>query len=187
MSKLVTLAALFALALPAGAFAQAGTLDTTFSGDGKVVTNLTTGLDFASEVVVQTDGKIVVVGQTSGQGTRVGLVRYNADGSFDTTFSGDGKVFTNITRGREFGLDVALQPDGKILVSGGIGLLGDAVESSATTRTGALIRPSQATDARRSTSPQDGTPATTRSSRPTGRSSRAAWPPARERAQRSCA
>ena len=124
MSKLVTLAALFALALPAGAFAQAGTLDTTFSGDGQVVTTLTTGLDFASEVVVQTDGKIVVVGQTSGQGTRVGLVRYNADGSFDTTFSGDGKVFTNITRGREFGLDVALQPDGKILVSGGIGLLG---------------------------------------------------------------
>ena len=38
-------AGLAALILPAAAFAQAGELDTTFSGDGKVLTNTTPGYD----------------------------------------------------------------------------------------------------------------------------------------------
>ena len=112
---------LIALALPASAFGQAGTLDTSFSGDGKQVTNLTPGLEIAYEVVVQADGKIVAAGQAGGQGGRIGIVRYNPDGSLDSTFSGDGKLLTNFTTRPDFALDVALQADQKIVVVGGIG------------------------------------------------------------------
>ena len=37
-------------------------LDTSFGGDGKVTTDITAGGDFAAEVAIQADGKIVVVG-----------------------------------------------------------------------------------------------------------------------------
>jgi uncharacterized delta-60 repeat protein len=47
------------------------------------------------------------------------LARYNSDGSLDTTFGGgDGKVTTAFTSGNEVGLSVAVQTDGKIVVSG---------------------------------------------------------------------
>ena len=59
-----------------------GSLDTTFSGDGKAVIELGSP-DQAKSVVVQPDGKLVLAGTT-------GVVRLNADGSLDTTFSGDG-------------------------------------------------------------------------------------------------
>jgi uncharacterized delta-60 repeat protein len=121
MSRPLLLIVLAALAVPASTFAQAGTLDTSFSGDGKQMTNMSSGFDGAYDVVVQADGKIVAAGEVDGLGGRLGLVRHTADGSLDPTFSGDGKVLTNLTGGADFGLDVALQPDQKIVVTGGIG------------------------------------------------------------------
>lgn len=115
------LVSLLALVVPANVFAQAGTLDTSFSRDGKQVTDLTSGLEIAFEVVVQADGKIVAAGQAGRRDDRIGLVRYNPDGSLDSTFSGDGKLLTNFTAGAEFALDVVLQADEKIVVAGGIG------------------------------------------------------------------
>jgi len=102
-----------------------GSLDTTFDGDGKVVTDLGQVTDRAYGVVLQ-DEKIVVAGYTSpysggtfdpsGHALDFALARYNADGSLDTTFDGDGKVITDL--GLE---DVALAvaPQGeKIVVAG---------------------------------------------------------------------
>ncbi len=68
-----------------------GSLDTSFSGDGKQTTDFA-GSDAANGVAIQADGKIVAVGTG-------GLARYNADGSLDTSFSGDGKQTTAL-RGR---------------------------------------------------------------------------------------
>ena len=73
-------------------------------------------------ILLQPDGKIVVAGysasfSSSGGNADFALVRYNSNGSLDTTFDGDGKVTTDFSGGEEFGAEVLLQPDGKILVA----------------------------------------------------------------------
>jgi uncharacterized delta-60 repeat protein len=98
-----------------------GTLDTTFSGNGKATTNFTPGSDGALAVAIQGDGKIVAAGRAGGSGGRFALARYNTDGTLDTTFSGNGKATTNFTSGPDFATGVALQVDGKIVAAGGAG------------------------------------------------------------------
>ena len=101
-----------------------GKLDPAFGGDGKVTTNLTRGIDFAYDMALQTDGKIVVTGEAGYlmNNPRVGVVRYNPDGTLDATFGGgDGKVITDVTRREDWGDGVSVQADGKIVVGGGCG------------------------------------------------------------------
>ena len=103
-----------------------GSLDTTFNAaglmPGVVTTDINFYYDYAASVVIQTDGKIVVVG-TSGNfnssNSDFAVVRYNADGTNDTTFSADGKVTTHIANGDNASA-VALQGNGKIIVVGGV-------------------------------------------------------------------
>lgn len=103
-----------------------GALDTTFSGDGKLTTNLSTECEYAQGVVVQGDGKPVAVGVATSlypDGRREGsafVVRYTADGALDTTFSGDGWLMLEIDPyvKLELAEDVAIQADGKIVVVG---------------------------------------------------------------------
>jgi uncharacterized delta-60 repeat protein len=103
----------------AGAQASAGDLDLTFSGDGKQRTDFGFGPNEAAATVLQPDGKIIAVGTSlSSFPYRFALARYNADGSLDTSFSGDGKQTTDSgLNGGATG--VALQADGKIVVVGG--------------------------------------------------------------------
>jgi uncharacterized delta-60 repeat protein len=72
-----------AAGMAAGRFALArykpdGTLDATFSGDGKVMTNFTAYRDQASEVALQANGKIVLAGWAGAGGSdpRFALARY---------------------------------------------------------------------------------------------------------------
>ena len=111
-------ALLLSLALASPALAVAGQLDTTFGGDGKVTNNIN---GWARAVVIQADGKIVAAGSRNefGDDPMFALTRYNTDGSLDTTFGGDGKVFTNFTAQADWGLGAAIQADGKIVVAGG--------------------------------------------------------------------
>src|SRR4051812_4954882 len=87
-----------ALSLVAAGAAQAaaGDLDPNFSGDGKQTTDFG-ARDTGEAVAMQPDGKIVVVGSTTpgGDAGSFAVARYNADGTPDTTFSGDGKQTTN--------------------------------------------------------------------------------------------
>jgi uncharacterized delta-60 repeat protein len=97
-----------------------GSLDTSFSGDGMQTTDFGFGAgDGANGVALQADGKIVAVGLAGGgaTGNDFALARYNANGSLDASFSGDGKRRTNFG-GREDATGVALQPDGKIVAVG---------------------------------------------------------------------
>ena len=87
-----------------------GSLDTTFSGDGKLTTDIATGTDQGQSVTLQTDGKILVAGSST---NNFALVRYNSDGSLDLSFGDEGKFATN-----SYGNSVAVQADGKILVAG---------------------------------------------------------------------
>src|SRR5262245_34666415 len=73
-----------------------GTLDTTSGSDGKVVTNFGEVSAHADSVAVQPDGKIVVAGYANIDGGEdFALVRYNSNGSLDTSFGSGGKVVTD--------------------------------------------------------------------------------------------
>ena len=90
-----------------------GTLDNTFGTNGFTVTDIDNSGCYS--VVIQTDGKIIVAGrETSGD---MVLVRFNTDGSLDNSFGSGGVVITDISSADE-GRAIALQPDGKIVVTG---------------------------------------------------------------------
>ncbi|HYC48024.1 MAG TPA: delta-60 repeat domain-containing protein, partial [Burkholderiales bacterium] len=95
-----------------------GSLDTTFHGDGKLTTAIGTDDDVAWAVALQPDGRIVVAGYSlnASNNNDVALVRYDANGGLDTTFDGDGKLTTPLSAQEDFGLGIATQTDGKILV-----------------------------------------------------------------------
>jgi len=98
-------------------FNSDGSLDVTFGGDGTVVTRFSPGSrDAAAAAAIQPDGRLMVVG---GSEDRFALARYTASGQLDPSFGGDGKVTTRFPRSIQSWIsDVALRPDGRILVSG---------------------------------------------------------------------
>jgi uncharacterized delta-60 repeat protein len=88
-----------------------GTLDTTFGGTGEV-------MNFKGDargVAVQSDGKVVVAGVESGNFV---AVRYNVDGSLDTSFGSSGEAIIKFGKYQGYAYNVALQPDGKIVLAG---------------------------------------------------------------------
>ncbi len=100
-------------------FNSDGSLDTSFGANGKVTASIGTGDDAASGVALQSDGKIVIAGYSYVSG-EVGfaLVRFNSNGSLDTTFSGDGKVYTYFGATGATADDIVAQADGKLVVIG---------------------------------------------------------------------
>lgn len=98
-------------------FAQAGTLDATFSGDGIVSMDVAGLADQCRGVAVQPDGKVVAVGFGIGSGPDIFMVRYNVDGSLDATFDGDGIVTVGFSA-TDHAYAVLIQPDERIVVAG---------------------------------------------------------------------
>jgi uncharacterized delta-60 repeat protein len=99
-------------------YATNGALDTTFGGTGTITTNFGGLFADATAVVIQPDGKVLAVGSTTSTTTTdFALVRYNADGSPDASFGTGGRVTTDFTA-TDVLTDVALQADGKIVVTG---------------------------------------------------------------------
>jgi uncharacterized delta-60 repeat protein len=96
-----------------------GTLDNTFGTGGRAFTTIPGGNAYANDVVIQSNGRIVVTGFLDA-GTRYSsiIARYHANGTLDTSFSGDGILVYNYdATSSDSGVSVVLQPDGKILVS----------------------------------------------------------------------
>lgn len=101
-----------------------GTLDTTFGENGVMLTdfNASAPNEGVAAAALQADDKIVVAGYVSifspGEGY-FAIVRYNANGSLDTTFGSGGKVIKSFGNNHiNEATDVTITPDGKILVSG---------------------------------------------------------------------
>ena len=87
----------------------AGDLDTSFGGDGLVYQSTARIYDTA----VQGDGKILAVGATTGQQPREYLVaRFNANGTPDTSFGGDGRVTIDLPGDNDVFEYVAVAPGG---------------------------------------------------------------------------
>lgn len=94
-------------------------LDSSFGQNGLVRTRVGHFMDRAQAVVVQDDGKILVAGSSSNNANLdFALVRYNADGSLDTSFHSNGQVVTLVGSDDDVALGVALQDDGKIVTCG---------------------------------------------------------------------
>ncbi len=93
-----------------------GQLDNTFSGDGLFTNNY---MD-ANTMVVQPDRKILVGGNEYNINMdQLRIMRLNENGSFDNSFSSDGKVSFNFAPNAEEQIfDLELQANGKILFSG---------------------------------------------------------------------
>jgi uncharacterized delta-60 repeat protein len=97
-----------------------GSLDTTFGG-GVVLTDLSGAEDVGTSLAVQADGKIIAAGIAHPSGD-VLLARYDANGSLDASFDGDGKVTTTLPCCAIWPR-LAIQSDGKILVAAGSQLI----------------------------------------------------------------
>jgi serralysin len=97
-----------------------GNLDTAFGVDGVVYFDAALGLDYRAAVTVQADGKIIIAGESS-DNTAFNVLRLNADGSFDTSFSEDGKLTIQVPQGeKNYAHSAIVQPDGKILIAGDV-------------------------------------------------------------------
>jgi uncharacterized delta-60 repeat protein len=96
-----------------------GVLDNSFDSDGMAPFGFGYGSN-AYGIAVQPDGRIVVVGKTNPTQNSVDVLvmRLNPNGSLDGTFGGTGYVAIPVTTGADYGRDVALMPDGRIVVAG---------------------------------------------------------------------
>lgn len=102
-----------------------GSLDPTFGDHGEVTTDFSNADDLLSGMVLQTNGKIIVLGLTdaarSPRGSTIGdfaLVRYNPNGSLDPTFGSSGFVVTTMGPEGDSATEGVVQPDGKIVAAG---------------------------------------------------------------------
>ena len=120
------MAGLLAIAAPEASAAtpppgSAGALDSGFGSSGVASASIPTlTLTAASKVLVQPDGKIVIAGIQSGSAGNVVVARFTSAGALDTTF-GAPLGYTKPGLGSaatQDGVQIALQPDGKIVVVG---------------------------------------------------------------------
>jgi uncharacterized delta-60 repeat protein len=93
-----------------------GSLDTTFSGDGKRTLSWAS-VSGALAVHALANGKTLLAGFSGPEGGDMQAARLNANGALDTTFGTGGSVAIDFG-GTEFGHAMARQADGRILVAG---------------------------------------------------------------------
>ncbi|MEO5572271.1 MAG: T9SS type A sorting domain-containing protein [Bacteroidia bacterium] len=100
-----------------------GSIDTTFGDAGRVITHIGLSDDQINSIKLQSDGKIIAGGYSyNGNDWDFALVRYNTNGSPDTSFGTNGIVTTDIGSDDNMLYSIALQSDGKIVGAGWAGL-----------------------------------------------------------------
>ncbi|MDD2413449.1 MAG: T9SS type A sorting domain-containing protein, partial [Bacteroidales bacterium] len=99
-----------------------GTLDYSFGIGGYAKARIVEGENYVTDMKVQTDGKIILAGNTVSDGAikeyDLGLVRFNSNGTLDLTFSPTGMVSTDLNGMEDYGNALLLQTDGKIVATG---------------------------------------------------------------------
>ena len=93
-----------------------GSLDTTFSGDGRKVFSWGP-ISRAMAVLPLPNEKLLLAGFSGPEGGNVQLARLQANGALDTTFGSGGKAAVDFG-GDDFGVAIARQANGRILVAG---------------------------------------------------------------------
>lgn len=96
-----------------------GSIDQSFGVNGFVTKDINRNEDFAWDVIIQSDERILVTGYTKSDSSKnVVTLRFNNNGQIDSTFGDSGVIITSIFGFDEEGRHLALQNDGKILVTG---------------------------------------------------------------------
>jgi len=101
-------------------FNSNGTLDTSFGSIGKVIQPIGSSNDSGQSLAIQSDGKILLGGFcNNGSDNDFCIARFNSNGSLDTSFnSPHGYIIQPIGLSTDYGLSLAIQTDGKILLGG---------------------------------------------------------------------
>ena len=97
-----------------------GSLDSTFGTGGTVSTPIGVDTYGASALVLQSDGKLVAAGNAwkDTVDADFAAIRYNANGSLDTSFGTGGKVTTSFGSQEDDAYALVVQPDGKLVAAG---------------------------------------------------------------------
>lgn len=123
MNRVILISALAViLTLPKISWSQInlpGTLDSTFGVNGKVMTAFNSNACIARAVAVQSDGKIIVAGESSnGTNNLFAIARYNSNGTLDNQFGTGGKTTISFGSGNSVARAIGIQSNGYIVVAG---------------------------------------------------------------------
>jgi uncharacterized delta-60 repeat protein len=106
-------------------FRRDGRLDRSFGRRGVTSLAISPGLNHVLDVAVTADARVVVTGFTRGAGGGVDqliLARFRRDGRLDRSFGEGGAIVTDFGTGTYVnGEGLAIQDDGKLVVSGTVG------------------------------------------------------------------
>ena len=118
-----------------------GTLDDTFSGDGKALVHFSQGDAFGYAVARSKGNKVVLGGQVTVNGVdRWALVRLTPKGVLDGSFGGDGRVVTTMGSGNAYVWKLVIHSDGSIAATGdAVGPSGKTAPSVAWYRPGGTL------------------------------------------------
>lgn len=113
-----------------------GSLDSSFGTNGYVTKDFGVGSDYAYNLAIAANGRIVVVGAKSTTLNDVDWVVacLDTNGDYDTTFNHTGILVLALTTGNDFAYDVEIQSDNKIVIGGVSGIAG------VSTTKGTLVR-----------------------------------------------
>jgi uncharacterized delta-60 repeat protein len=97
-----------------------GSLDNTFSADGKIIMSFGSSNDGANAIALQKDGKILVGGYTEiNNEMQFAVMRFTSQGNLDQTFNNNGKLSIDVSpAGSESIKAMKIQSDGKIILVG---------------------------------------------------------------------
>lgn len=126
------------------AFDASGAVDAAFGTSGRTLVRFTGGiLEEAYGLAIQSDDKLIVVGRARvGNRFDMGITRYNADGSVDTSFGDQGVTMLNPMEGvvpgpghtinvrNHFANRALVMPDGKIYLAGLVSWVADGVKNN---------------------------------------------------------
>lgn len=92
-----------------------GLLDTSFGNNGIAIIDINGFDDYALSSVLQSDGKIILVGYTINTNKDITIIRLNSDGSLDTSYGNNG-IYTFDSGANDSGETVSILPNNKIVV-----------------------------------------------------------------------
>jgi uncharacterized delta-60 repeat protein len=99
-------------------YSTTGALDTSFDSDGKVTYDIG-GNDIAYAIAIQSDGKIVVAGQSGSAGNlNFAVMRFTSSGAVDPSFGASGVATTDFSAMDDWIRHIAIDSNGKIVAVG---------------------------------------------------------------------
>ena len=105
-----------------------GSLDTSFGNSGFAQVDFTANLEVGNYITTQGDGSIVLCGYANnGTDDDYAIVRFNSDGTIDTSFDGDGMKVDSVGNALDRCTGVIIQDDGKMLLYGISAIVSDDI------------------------------------------------------------